>query len=333
MVILPVSLLRGRRQTSGYNSPIMLGQTGTDFIRTQWWPYKKKFHWYAFAPTRNDMLNADPVRRYYENVPVNESSQEGFQSTFSVSKIEALAATALLNSGKILPTSNWLMEEIFFSQWSSPNFREKTTNEPIEEWPVVGYSYDVLIGGLYPDQKPVWEEGMKGYTLELAFPVTRANEMLKRVRELFDAEAKKGRIMSSTYRSGINIKFAKAHFDFLGQVTTGTADGEDWSQGTYFYNLLGEIKANTFSGAIMFDFPTYRPSIGDQKRYNEQFCKSFGSFVRNKCLIMTLILDINLANTLVDEFVCRPHWTKNTRETIKRAVQNLDPDVSHFNGS
>lgn len=38
--------------------------------------------------------------------------------------------------------------------------------------------------------------------------------------------------------------------------------------------------------------------------------------------------DINLANTLVDEFVCRPHWTKNTRDTLKRSVQNLDPDVS-----
>jgi L-gulonolactone oxidase len=162
---------------------------------------------------------------------VNESSQEGFQSTFSVSHLEAVTARTLLDSGKILPTSNWLMEEIFFSQWSSPNFREKTTNEPIKEWPVTGYSYDVLIGGLYPDQKPVWDEGLKGYTLELAFPVTRANEMLKRVRELFDAEAKKGKIMSATYRSGINIKFAKAHFDFLGQVTTGTADGEDWSKG------------------------------------------------------------------------------------------------------
>lgn len=23
----------------------------------------------------------------------------------------------------------------------------------------------------------------------------------------------------------------------------------------------------------MFDFPTYRPTIGDQKRYNEEFCK------------------------------------------------------------
>lgn len=149
------------------------------------------------------------------------------------------------------------MEEIFFGQWEEPNFRDKRTWEPIKEFPVYGYNYDILIGGLYPDQKPVWEYGLKGYTLELAFPMPRANEMLKRVRELFDESAKKGKIMSATYRSGINIKFGKANKDFLGQVTTDTADGEDWSQ-----------------GAIMFDFPTYRPSAGDQKRYNEEFCES-----------------------------------------------------------
>ncbi len=47
---------------------------------------------------------------------------------------------------------------------------------------------------------------MHGLTLELAFPVTMANQMLKRVRSLFDAELAKGIIMTSTYRSGINIK-------------------------------------------------------------------------------------------------------------------------------
>ncbi|KAH7312516.1 hypothetical protein B0I35DRAFT_488155 [Stachybotrys elegans] len=237
-----------------------------------WWPYKKKFHW-----------------RYYDSVPANESDQEGFQSTFSVTELEANTAKALLDSGKFFPSSNWLAEEIFFGQWEAPNFRDKRTNEPIKEFPVYGWNYDVLIGGLYPDQKPVWEYGLKGYTLELAFPMTRANEMLKRVRGLFDAEAKKLRFMSATYRSGINIKFGKAHFDFLGQVTTGTADGEDWSQ-----------------GAIMFDFPSYRPSIGDQKRYNEEFY-------------------INLANTLIDEFTCRPHWTKNTRDVLQRASKHIDP--------
>lgn len=162
-----------------------------------------------------------------------------------------------MDSGKYLPSSNWLMEEIFFGQWESPNFREKTTNEEITEWPVYGYHYDVLIGGLYPDQLPVWEYDLRGYTLELAFPMTRANEMLKRVRQLFDDEAKKLRFMTSTYRSGINIKFGKPHLDFLGQVTYGTSDTDDWRKGT-----------------IMFDFPTYRPRGGDNKRYNEQFCKS-----------------------------------------------------------
>lgn len=147
--------------------------------------------------------------------------------------------------------------------WQHPNFHDKRTDKPIKEWPVYGYNYDVLIGGLYPGQKPEWDYGLEGYTLELAFPVTRANEMLKRVRQLFDAEEKKGKPIASTYRSGINIKFGKAHFDFLGQVTTGTADGQDWSK-----------------GAIMFDFPTYKPSYGDKKRYNEEFCKSLRPTLR-----------------------------------------------------
>lgn len=48
----------------------------------------------------------------------------------------------------------------------------------------------------------------------------------------------------------------KAYFDFLGQVTYNTADGADWSK-----------------GAIMFDFPSFRPTVGDHKRFNEQFCR------------------------------------------------------------
>jgi hypothetical protein len=148
-----------------------------------------------------------------------------------------------------------LAEEILFGQWEKPNFREKTTNEPLTKWPVYGWNYDVLIGGLYPDQRPVWEYGIHGYTLELAFPITQANAMLKRVRQLFDSEAKKLKFMASTYRSGINIKFGKPYFDLLGQVTYGTSDGANWDK-----------------GAIMLDFPSYKPSIGDGLRYNEQFC-------------------------------------------------------------
>lgn len=82
-----------------------------------------------------------------------------------------------------------------------------------------------------------------------------ANKMLTRVRELFDDEEKKLKVMASTYRSGINIKFGKAHYDFLGQMTYNTSDGQDWTK-----------------GAIMFDFPSYKPTVGDKKRYNEEFC-------------------------------------------------------------
>jgi hypothetical protein len=42
------------------------------------------------------------------------------------------------------------------------------------------------------------------------------------------------------------------------------------------------------------------------------------------------IADHKLANTLIDEFPCRPHWTKNSREVLARSVKNLDPDVSLF---
>ncbi|KAH6855001.1 hypothetical protein B0I37DRAFT_395286 [Chaetomium sp. MPI-CAGE-AT-0009] len=238
-----------------------------------WWPYKRKFH-----------------HRYYDPVPANSTPQEGFQNTFSVTELEAIAARTMLDSGKYLPTSNMLAEEIFFGLWSKPNFREKTTNEEIEEWPVYGWNYDVLIGGLYPDQKAEWEYGLAGYTMELAFPMPLANKMLKRVRQLFDDELKKGIVMTSTYRSGINIKFGKAYYDFLGQVTYNTTDGADWTK-----------------GAIMFDFPSFRPTIGDHKRFNEPFYH-------------------RVANTLIDEFPCRPHWTKNTREVFSRSVKNLDPN-------
>lgn len=139
-------------------------------------------------------------------MPANSTPQEGFQNTFSVTELEAIAARTMLDSGKYLPTSNMLAEEIFFGLWEKPNFREKTTNEEIKEWPVYGWNYDVLIGGLYPDQKAEWEYGLAGYTMELAFPIPLANKMLKRVRQLFDDELKKGIVMTSTYRSGINIK-------------------------------------------------------------------------------------------------------------------------------
>lgn len=149
-----------------------------------------------------------------------------------------------------------LAETIFFGIWSGPNFHEKSNNTAVTSWPVYGWNYDVLIGGLYPGMKPEWDYNLRGYTLELAVPVTQANRLLKRVRSLFDAELEKGIVMTSTYRSGINIKFGRPYNDLLGQVVTDTSDGADWSK-----------------GAIMFDFPSFRPTWGDNLRFNEPFCQ------------------------------------------------------------
>jgi len=144
---------------------------------------------------------------------------------------------------------------------------------------------------LYPGMLPEWDYNLHGLTLELAVPVTQANAFLKRVRSLFDAEAKKGIIMTATYRSGINIKFGKPYDDLLGQVTTTSKlPAADWSK-----------------GAMMFDFPSFMPTVGDKKRFNEPFY-------------------LNMAKVLVNEFPCRPHWTKNTREVLTNAKKNLDPD-------
>jgi len=203
-----------------------------------WWPNQRKFH-----------------HRYYDEVPAGTSTQRGFQNTFSVTAAEAAAARALLDAGKLLPASNALAEAVFFHLWSAPNFRDLATGRVVDAWPVYGAHHDVLIGGLYPDQQPEWELGLHGLTLELAVPVTQANAVLRRVRALFDAEAARGRVMTSTYRSGINIKFGSPYFDLLGQATYNTSDGADWSK-----------------GVMMFDFPSFRPTYGDHKRFNEEFC-------------------------------------------------------------
>jgi L-gulonolactone oxidase len=205
-----------------------------------WWPYVRKFHY-----------------RYYDPIPTNQSDQQGFQSTFSVTAAEAGTALGLLNSGKYLESSNKAAESLFFSLWSAPNFHDKVSNAPILTWPVYGWNYDVLIGGLYPGYETEWDGGLHGYTFEMAFPVTMANKVLQRIRQLFDNEKEvNGKTITSTYRSGINIKFGKAYYDLLGQVTYNTSDGADWSK-----------------GAIMFDFPTFKPSVGDHLRYDEPFCK------------------------------------------------------------
>lgn len=38
-------------------------------------------------------------------------------------------------------------------------------------------------------------------------------------------------------------------------------------------------------------------------------------------------VDPRLATALINEFPCRPHWTKNTREVFGNATKNIDPSV------
>lgn len=88
----------------------------------------------------------------------------------------------------------------------SHSHTDKNTNIQPLSWPVTGYAYDVLIGGPFKDQKPEWDYGLHGYTLELAVPVNQGAKLLRRVRQLFDQAAKDGKPVTATYRSGINIK-------------------------------------------------------------------------------------------------------------------------------
>ncbi|KAG6829433.1 hypothetical protein H0H87_011417 [Tephrocybe sp. NHM501043] len=238
-----------------------------------WWPGQKKFH-----------------LRTYGVVPITKAGN-AFQSTFSVTETEGNLALGLLNSGQNLSFPNFATEGIFYGLWSAPNFHVKTNDLPILGWPVYGFAYDVLIGGLYPNQKPEWEYGLHGKTLELAVPITQANALLKRVRELFDQAAADGKAVTSTYRSGINIKFGKPFDSFLGQTT----------------ERVGNRTADWSKGAMMFDFPSFIPTLGDHHRYNEAW---YGT----------------LAKTLIDEFPVRPHWTKNTRDIFQQALKNLDQD-------
>ncbi|GLB45441.1 putative D-arabinono-1,4-lactone oxidase [Lyophyllum shimeji] len=238
-----------------------------------WWPGQKKFH-----------------LRTYGVVPI-DTWGNAFQSTFSVTDVEGNLALSLLNSGQNASLPNFATEAVFYGLWSAPNFHDKITNLPLLFWPVYGYAYDVLIGGLYPGQKPEWDYNLHGKTLELAVPITQANALLKRVRELFDQSAKDGMAVTSTYRSGINIKFGKPFDSFLGQTT----------------ERVGNRTADWSKGAMMFDFPSFVPTTGDHHRYNEAWYAT-------------------LAKTLIDEFPVRPHWTKNTRDIFRQSVKNLDQD-------
>jgi len=80
----------------------------------------------------------------------------------------------------------------------------------------------------------------------------------------------------------------------------------------------------------MFDFPSFRPTVGDHKRFNEPFCKILVALAVGQQTDCPPGADHKLANTLIDEFPCRPHWTKNSRDVIARAKKNLDPDVSNL---
>ncbi|KAH8822612.1 hypothetical protein DL96DRAFT_1698141 [Flagelloscypha sp. PMI_526] len=237
-----------------------------------WWPGQKKFH-----------------KRMYNPVPI-ETNGNAFQSTFSLTDFEAGVAKPLLESGQNLSSSNFFAETIFYGLWSSPNFHNKQTDTAILFWPTYGWAYDVLIGGLYPNTKTEWDHDMHGMTLELAVPIPQATALLKRVRQKFDEAWDSGHGVTTTYRSGINIKFGKPFDSFLGQTNQRNSDGADWSK-----------------GAMMFDFPSYRPNAGDHHRYNEQWY-------------------LDLAKTLIDEFPVRPHWTKNTRSVFTQSVKNLNPD-------
>ncbi|KAK7045771.1 hypothetical protein VNI00_007172 [Paramarasmius palmivorus] len=222
-----------------------------------WWPGQKKFH-----------------LRTYGVVDI-DTPGNAFQSTFSVTETEGKLALSLLNAGQNVSIQNFITEGIFYGLWSLPNFRDKNTNLPLLTWPVYGFAYDVLIGGL-------WN------SLSLS---RQANALLKRVRELFDQAAKDGKPVTSTYRSGINIKFGKPFDSLLGQTTERT----------------GTVKADWSKGAMMFDFPSFEPTTGDRHRYNEEWYHT-------------------LATTLINEFPVRPHWTKNTREIFQQSLKNIDEE-------
>ncbi|KIY68435.1 FAD-binding domain-containing protein [Cylindrobasidium torrendii FP15055 ss-10] len=223
-----------------------------------WWPGQRKFH-----------------KRTYGVVPADHDG-DAFQSTFSLTDIEGSLANTLLGSGQNNSWQNFITEGIFYALWSAPNFHSESTDLPLLSWPVYGSAYEVLIGGLYPNQKPEWDYGLHGKTLELAVPITQANALLKRVRELLDQSKADGKAVTATYRSGINIKVL-------------------WG----FNHAVGVNRADI--GAMMFDFPSFKPSTGNGDRFNEECVTS-------------------------QQFPVRPHWTKNTRDVFKQSVKNLNPD-------
>ena len=76
---------------------------------------------------------------------------------------------------------------------------------------------------------------------------------------------------------------------------------------------------------MMYDHPSYRPNNGI--RYNEPFCASLTT--TTSVLTHFRPPDHNLAKTLISEFPCRPHWTKNDRTVLKlvKVHNKLDAGV------
>ncbi|KAJ7907133.1 hypothetical protein B0H13DRAFT_2233495 [Mycena leptocephala] len=211
------------------------------YVTANFWVRVKKFH-----------------MRTYGVLPVNASGN-AFQSTFSVTSLEGNLALALLNAGQNSSTANFFSADTFYALWAAPNFHETTFNLPLLSWPVVGHAYDVLIGGLYPNTLPEWDYDLHGHTLEFAVPVGMGPALLRRVRELFDQSAADGMAVTSTYRSGINIKFGKPFDSFLGQTTERVGNG-----------------------AMMFDFPSFVPTTGDRHRYNEAWYTTLATTLVNE---------------------------------------------------
>lgn len=121
----------------------------------------------------------------------------------------------------------WVVSSEIPSSWEI--IPDKKTNLQPLSWPVYGYAYDVLIGGPFSDQQPEWAYDLHAYTMELAVPVTQANKLLKRVRQLIDEAAAQGKAVTSTYRSGINIKVRLVPFCCSAMVINWVVSSVDHS--------------------------------------------------------------------------------------------------------
>ncbi|KAK7050654.1 hypothetical protein R3P38DRAFT_3174131 [Favolaschia claudopus] len=193
------------------------------------------------------------------------------ESTFSVTPIEGALAIALLNGGQNSGFANFTSAATFYLRaLGCAEFPRDSAGSP------------PLFLARRLTRKPEWEYDLHGHNLELAIPAGEG---------AFDESAAEGQAVTSTYRSGINIKFGKPFDSFLGQTT----------------KRVGNVTADWSKGAMVFDFPSFVPTTGDHHRNEEWYTK--------------------LAAKLINEFPVRPHWTKNTRQTFGQALKNLDQDV------